>query len=215
MAIRRCRKATSYGQAVYVPATNDVFVIGGQTGLALDTATGHVWRMNLNHRNSPHAWKRMADLPSPRAFHMAVHWRGQLIVVGGRRERGGVVEFLDDCWIGDGRRWRRLANAPTPLMAGTAWSMADGKVYVFGAATGALFDRTDELKDKHPGFPRDIYSLDPEANRWSKVGMVPRTHVTTVAVPWGSQHHDGVVIPSGEVRPRVRSPQVLWIQPAP
>jgi N-acetylneuraminic acid mutarotase len=44
---------------------------------------------------------------------------------------------------------------------------------------------------------------------WTSAGSMPTNHVTTVLVLWDKR----IVIASGEVRPRVRSPAIWSIQP--
>jgi len=73
----------------------------------------------------------------------------------------------------------------------------------------ALEDKR-ELSVHHPGFGRDILVYETATDRWRKIGESPAaSQVTTVAVSWNS----GWVIPNGEVRPAVRTPRVVWVQP--
>ena len=74
------------------------------------------------------------------------------------------------------------------------------------------------LYENHPGFSRDILVYHTITDTWSKMGEVPETivdggiagsHVTTPAVRWGKD----IVIPGGEVRPGVRSPQIRVVTP--
>ncbi|MEM9645665.1 MAG: sodium:solute symporter, partial [Planctomycetota bacterium] len=44
---------------------------------------------------------------------------------------------------------------------------------------------------------------------WTEAGTTPANHVTTIAVKWGND----IVVPTGEVRPRVRSPRVFRVKP--
>ncbi|MCP4454125.1 MAG: sodium transporter, partial [Planctomycetes bacterium] len=74
------------------------------------------------------------------------------------------------------------------------------------------------LYTDHPGFSRDILAYHTVTDSWYPMGTLPESeingitagsHVTTNAVKWGSH----VVIPSGEVRPGVRSPRVWRARP--
>ena len=58
--------------------------------------------------------------------------------------------------------------------------------------------------DRHPGFPGAIHAYDPRSNAWSDAGKMPKAHVTVPLVRWG----EAWIMPSGEVRPGVRSPAV-------
>jgi SSS family transporter len=71
------------------------------------------------------------------------------------------------------------------------------------------------LYTKHPGFSRDILVYHTITDTWRDMGTVPESvigglpvgsHVTATAVQWD----DDIIIPSGEVRPGVRSPKV-WL----
>jgi SSS family transporter len=74
------------------------------------------------------------------------------------------------------------------------------------------------LYTTHPGFSRDIFEYHTITDTWAKSGEVPETtiggqtagsHVTTTAVRWD----ENIIIPSGEVRPAVRSPKVWSATP--
>lgn len=68
------------------------------------------------------------------------------------------------------------------------------------------------IYEQHPGFSRDVLAYDPERDRWEVVGTTPATpQVTTVAVRWGEE----ILIPSGEIRPGVRTPAIIRIRIAP
>ena len=83
-----------------------------------------------------------------------------------------------------------------------------------GGADGSLFYKGDVLKDDHPGFPKEAWAYHTITNTWTSAGEMPANQVTTTAVRWGSDSvHDPIIIPSGEVRPRVRSPKVWQIRP--
>jgi len=69
----------------------------------------------------------------------------------------------------------------------------------------ALEALKSEILENHPGFSRDVLAYDPKTDTWTKAGEFPTgSHVTTTAVEW----EGAIVIPSGEIRPGVRSPKV-------
>jgi N-acetylneuraminic acid mutarotase len=56
-----------------------------------------------------------------------------------------------------------------------------------------------------PVFQGKILAYDPTHDRWSEAGDTPAPRATVPAVEWNG----AFVIPSGEVRPGVRSPEVF------
>ncbi len=153
---------------------------------------------------------------------------------------GKPTEILTDAYrynpkTGD---WTRLADiapkgeAPRCVMAGTGYASGANHILVFGGADGetflelerlgaaiqaadeagaaALKKQQTEMLTHHAGFSRDILAYHTITDTWVKAGELPTTsHVTTVAVKWG----DAFVIPSGEIRPGVRTPKVWRAEP--
>ena len=72
---------------------------------------------------------------------------------------------------------------------------------LFSGATGRYI--TMDLSEC-PTFPLDVLAYDTNRNRWTRAGQMPAAVVTTKAVRWG----DLIVIPSGEIRPGIRTRQV-------
>ncbi len=205
--------ATAIGQTVYI--------FGGQTSTQLNSATNRLWAITLGGNGLHTAWRELPPCPaSPRAFHqMASQTNGHescIYVVGGRCEqqidssfKQAKAVFLADCWefSPQSERWRKRADAPRVLAAGSAISLEDGCVAVLSGDDGKLFERTEELRDDHPGFPRTIYTYHPATDSWRSLGESPVNQVTTPAIHWD----DSIVLVSGEIRPRVRTPKVWRI----
>lgn len=210
----------AYGDAALIGST--VYVVGGQAGKSINDATNHAYAMDLT-ADEP-AWVRLPDMPEwagVRAFNFVVaqHDGGadRLYVFGGRRFlAGGLLdlEFLNDCWEFDPAEgsWSRRADSPVPLMAGSAVAFGQSHVlvtsYADGSALAAMIDSgTPTAEYDHPGFPRALYTYHTITDAWAQAGELPdgvMNQVTTTAVQWG----DRIIVPSGEVKPRVRSPKV-------
>jgi len=62
--------------------------------------------------------------------------------------------------------------------------------------------------EKHPGFPRNALVYNADTDEWTVLDNVPFSRATAPMVKW----HDRFVIPNGEVRPRVRTPEVWSLQ---
>ncbi|MBN1443225.1 MAG: sodium/solute symporter [Planctomycetes bacterium] len=181
-------------------------------------------------------WRPVLPWPGPsRAFHIATaqhngHARCLYVISGRRAETGAggesAVRFLTDLhefdpsrydpraydpatgeYSGTGRfarPWRRRADVPACVMAGPAAPAGQSHIFVLGGDDGALFAQGGDLRDGHPGFPRRSFAYHTITDTWIDAGPTPANHVTAAAVEW----RGSIVIPSGEIRPRVRSPAV-------
>ena len=205
----------AYGQATLIG--DILYLAGGQHGAGLASAMANLWALDLAGDVPPasRTWRILPPCPGgQRAFNLTVSQNNGaddcLYVISGRRQGQDGVQFLRDTWEYNVRfrKWRRRADAPRCVMAGTAIAAANRNVVILGGADGTLFDKADVLKDRHPGFPRQAWQFDTAANSWSSAGATPQNHVTTHAVRFGAH----VVVASGEIRPRVRSPWVWQIQ---
>lgn len=206
-------KPCAFGSATLVGDV--IYLAGGQSGQTLDTAMTNFWSLDLSKRHDPAAfrWQPLEPFPGPsRALNITVSQHDDasgrsVYVISGRRQEGDEVEFLKDCWqfAPDTGRWRRRADSPRSMMAGVGMDHGRSYVLVLGGADGSLFHRADELRDAHPGFPKEAFAYHTSTDTWESAGSIPQNHVTTIAVKW----NDAIIIPSGEIRPRVRSP-TIW-----
>ena len=94
------------------------------------------------------------------------------------------------------------------MTAGTGIGFGQHNIFVLGGDDGSLFTKTEELKDRHPGFRKEALVYDTVADSWASAGPTPQNQVTTIPVVWD----DRIIIASGEVRPRVRTPAVWEIK---
>ncbi|NBS32988.1 MAG: sodium:solute symporter [Planctomycetia bacterium] len=123
--------------------------------------------------------------------------------------------FLSDGFVYDPaeENWAEITGPPLPLVAAPTPAVPVGfsQLLFLPGDDGALFGQ--QLADQHPGFPRGLLLYDRITDRWRTAGEMPAlpaphagqaSVVTTPAVAWRGQ----TVIPSGEVRPGVRTPAV-------
>ncbi len=213
----RLPQPCAYGQAVIIRDT--IYLAGGQSDLGLESALKNFWALDLSKRDAPEnfRWQRLQPWPGPeRAFNLTVAqhdgFRDSVYVMSGRRADGDAVEFLQDVWqfIPETGAWRQRAELPRPMVAGVAMPWGQSHVFVLGGDDGALFGRADELKDDHPGFIKEALAYHTITDTWTSAGTMPQNQVTTVATSWNGQ----IVLSCGEVRPRVRTPQVWTVKPA-
>ncbi len=188
-------------------------------------------------------WKRLLPWPGPsRAFAITVaqhNGRNDCVyVMSGRRMSAGAggdgeVQFLTDVYeftpelyepeaydhetetyTGKVSPWRKRSDVPRCVMAGTAVKVGQSHIFVLGGADGTLYHTADELKDDHPGFPKEALAYHTITDTWTSAGPIPANHVATTAVRWGTDTVNApVIVPSGEIRPRVRSPKVWQVRP--
>ena len=105
--------------------------------------------------------------------------------------------------------WRRRADVPQCVMAGPAAAIGQAHIFVLGGDTGRLASQADGLKLDHPGFPRTVFAYHTITDTWIDAGQSPANQVTTPAVQWNGS----VIVASGEVKPRVRTPKVWAVTP--
>lgn len=206
----------AYGQACLLGER--VYVAGGQTEAGLDSAVQNMWSLNFTEfmDGKTVEWTAHPTWPGPpRAFNLTVTqnngFEDCLYLIGGRYQDGEEVVFLDDCWeySPSTEQWKEKSHLPQPLTAGTGINFGQSHILVLSGDNGSLFHRTDALKDEHPGFPKKTFSYHTITDTWIELNESPANQVTTSAV-----HFDGqILLPTGEIRPRVRSPKVWSIQP--
>ena len=74
----------------------------------------------------------------------------------------------------------------------------------------ARLDAKRIIYGEHPGFAREVLSYDTHRETWRAVGHAPLpAQVTTVAVTY----RDAIIIPSGEIKPGIRTPAIVRITP--
>ncbi|MCA8987779.1 MAG: hypothetical protein KDA78_09080 [Planctomycetaceae bacterium] len=206
-----------YGQAARIG--NYVYLACGQKEAGLDSATKTLWRMDLSHSDDPQkwTWEKCTEVPGEaRALHVFVaQKRGAddcLYLMSGRSQRGDEVLYLQDNWEYTPRTdsWRQLPDLPACVMAGPAIALDSNQILILGGDDGQYFLRADELRDNHPGFPRKAYLFNNATEQWKTFATNHENQVTTSAVRWQGK----IIIPSGEVRPRVRTPHIWQVIPS-
>lgn len=188
---------------------DEVIYIAG--GIETPTATGAMntfWSLHLKKLGAQ--WQELPPCPGkPRILSCMAAADGAVHLFSGAALSAGpdgkpVREWLNDAWrYTEAKGWEKLPDMPRVAVAApNPAPVVDGKTLIIGGDDGANVNF--EPKSQHPGFPRDVLVFDLKSQSWSKSGEVPFSLVTTNAVLWNSQ----LVIPGGEARPGVRSPQV-------
>lgn len=186
-----------------------LYVAGGQE--APDSLARHtLWVRNLARPNA--SWGHQEPWPGPARILPAMAVQGgSVFLMGGCTLHAGADgkparEYLRDAYrLTPGSGWKRLADAPRAMTAAPATPLGATRVLIFGGDDGENAHRVQELKERHPGFCKDVLSLDTRTGAWSRAETMPTGLVTTNIVRWGER----LVIPGGEDRPGHRSTQVL------
>jgi N-acetylneuraminic acid mutarotase len=157
------------------------------------------------------AWREFEPIPGPpRLLATAAAHNGVFYLLGGvglapnaADGKSSRVHLREALRYRPGEGWTRLADLPKPSVAAPSPApVVDGRILLLAGDDGSRAGFTP--LDQHPGFPKSILAYDPAHNRWSESGEVPAPRATVPCVEWRGMF----VVPSGEVRPGVRSPEV-------
>ena len=159
-----------------------------------------------------------------------------IFVIGGRNKTGITSKFYPDIWkySPSKMKWVKVGELVTPSGEPRGWSAGTGaavgknNIFLFGGDAGIVFNRTERLLDaiakttneeekqalireknsgleNHPGFSRDVLLINTITGKVIRVAETPGPgQVTTIAAVFG----DSVYIPSGDIRPGIRTPIV-------
>ncbi len=184
-----------------------LYVAGGQAQPDAPRVLKAAWVVDLAARVP--AWKPLPPCPGAgRMLSVAASCDGAFWVIGGVDlvvTQGGSVErrYLNDAFRFDpGTGWRAIAPLPHALAAAPSPAAADAAGFVIlGGDDGSQWL---VAPDKHRGFSRQALRYDVRENQWAAVGELPAPRVTVPCVVW----NQAWVVPNGEMRPGVRSPEV-------
>ncbi|MGV3589105.1 MAG: Kelch repeat-containing protein [Adhaeribacter sp.] len=217
--------------AAITAINNKVYVGGGEMA---DGVSNHFYSLNLNHTAA--GWKQLPSLPKPISHAIMVMQSSSdhkyIYMIGGRKKNSnGISDLNDSVYRYDlkSSQWQPKQSLPYALSAGTGMATGTGEILLFGGDKGETFHKTEQLlaaiaaeKDHakkqqlnqqkatlqaaHPGFSKEVLQYNALTDTWKKLGTIPfEVPVTTTAVNWA----DGVLIPSGEIKAGVRTPQLL------
>lgn len=190
-----------------------VYIAGGAAAPDATDALKNFWSFDLRGHGAK--WKQIEPWPGPaRMLAVAAALGKSFYVLGGAdvnlEARGKVVRtYLMDAYrLTPGKDWKRIADLPN-LVAGAptpAPVASPARVFISGGDDGSLANI--EPKSQHPGFPKRVLCYDAAQDKWSVVGDAPASRATLPGVPWQGLF----VIPSGEAKPGVRSPEVWAVR---
>jgi len=187
-----------------------LLVVGGHGAPNDTSASARVFRLR---RAPTWAWDEMPELPGgagrilPWVARLAGGWcaGGGAALEAGPDGKARRRPLRDAWWLADrASRWAPLPDTPAPVIAAPCpCPVRDGAVHVLPADDAS---RAGIPQQDHPGFPRSGWKLSARRDRWEPSGPFPFAQVTTTTVEW----HGRTVVPSGEIRPGVRTVDVRW-----
>jgi N-acetylneuraminic acid mutarotase len=185
-----------------------VYISGGIETPVATTALSTFWSLDLKQPGAE--WQVLPPCPGKaRILACMAAVNGVVHLFGGAALHAGKDgkperEWLNDAWAYEpASGWKKVPDMPRVAVAAPNPAPVIGdRIYILGGDDGAHVNF--EPKAKHPGFPRSILVFEVKTQTWSHAGEVPFSLVTTNAVRWQGQ----IVVPGGEARPGVRSPQV-------
>lgn len=184
-----------------------LYVAGGQEKPDSPRALHRFFALNLKE---PRAWKELPAWPGAgRMLAYAASVGDTFYLIGG-------VELIGDTkpatrrYLKDGYRyspasgWQQLPDLPVALAAGPTPAPSTATSFVLlGGDDGTQIGKPPE---HHPGFNRSPLRYDVKQQQWKLIDQAEVARATLPAVPWQGRW----VLPNGEVRPGIRSPEVWW-----
>jgi N-acetylneuraminic acid mutarotase len=211
-----------------------VFIAGGETAAH---TTSQLLALDLV--NIQAGWNKLADIPQPVSHTVVTAIPGKtgdkIFLCGGRKKNNsGISDFYNSVFVYDviTNTWEEKKALPYALSAGTGIVCDAENILLFGGDKGIVFHKTEtliaainaekdpvkkqeliqeknKLQSEHPGFSNEVLIYNIENDAWNIAGTIPfDTPVTTTAVQWKS----GIIIPSGEIKAGVRSPNILGVK---
>jgi N-acetylneuraminate epimerase len=186
----------------------DILYVAGGIEKPESTATStRAWEIDLSAA-SPE-WAEIKSWPgSGRMLAAAAGYGGAFWLIGGvdlTAGKGGSPQRRDvtDSYRYDPRSgWTRVADLPHSVVAAPSPAPIVGKfIYVLGGDDGAQAANPPE---RHRGFPKTSLRYDTSTDKWTKAGPIAAPRAALPTAFW----NNAWVIPGGEVRPGIRSPEV-------
>jgi N-acetylneuraminate epimerase len=190
-----------------------IYIAGGLETPSATAALKTFWAMDLSE--TPLIWRELEPWPGPaRMLAIAAASNDAFFLLSGcdltPKEGGGVVrKYHRDAYrFIAGRGWTRLADLPRAAVAAASPApfLGESELLLLSGDDGLHVDFSPI--EEHPGFPMDILAYDLSTDHWRSAASLPFSRVTVPAVAWKGR----TVLPSGEVRPRVRTPQVWTLE---
>ncbi len=186
---------------------NMLLIVGGQNSNSDQSALQDLWALDLESLSD--GWKKLESHPGVgRILPIVATTEKEFYVVGGCElyqadDRKVNRRYLQDFYRYEfGKGWTELADFPSPIAAAASPApITNEGLFVLGGDDGS---QVGVPASEHKGFRKEIWQFDFAENRWQEHRDMPAPRVT---LPTASK--DGTwYLPSGEMRPGIRSPEV-------
>lgn len=213
---------------------NTAYLAGGENS---NQTFNQLLTLDLSDSNS--GWKKLAEIPQPVSHSVLTAVKKKsgvtLYLCGGRKKNStGISTLYSNTWAYsvNNNNWQEKPPLPYSLSAGTGMQTDEHTILLFGGDKGTVFNKVEtliaaiqkeqdpekkqaltleknKLQSTHPGFSREILRFDLKKEIWSIAGQLPfETPVTTTAV----KGKYSILIPSGEIKAGVRTPDILSLK---
>ncbi len=210
---------------------NIVYLSGGETNNGVSKGFFQLDLLNISA-----GWIGLPSLPKAVSHAVMVAQSDGdhecIYLFGGRRKRiDSVSELYATNFQFDleTNNWTEKHSLPYALSAGTGVPIGSDDILLCGGDQGNTFHQSEELilaisqemnaakkrqlnedkvriQSQHPGFSKEALLYNTHTDSWSTLNPLTFTvPVTTTAVLWGNS----IVIPGGEIKAGVRSPDIL------
>lgn len=130
------------------------------------------------------------------------------------------LDFLRDCYRldPDTMKWTQLADLPHGLSAAPGMAIAVGSSHLlmlggvdvpFLKEQIAARPQLNGQGHEHPGFPRTLWAYHTITDTWAEAGELAGDVAVPVTVPVVPTSEGAFIVPSGEIKPGVRTTQVI------
>lgn len=184
-----------------------VFVSGGQEKPDSTTALNETWKLDLSAEKPE--WEKIERCPAGgRMLAIAASHDGAFWIAGGVKlvaGKDGTTErrYLRDAYRYDAKTgWKQIADLPHAIAAApTPAPVSRSGFYILGGDDGT---QVGVAHAYHRGFGKAMIGYSSKTGKWDVVDNLKASRVTVPCVEWNHSW----VIPSGEMRPGIRSPEV-------
>lgn len=185
-----------------------VYVVSGMQGPDSEWADKRFWRLDLAERNAD--WEELPVWPGPaRVMAVMAVAHNEVFLVSGRAVDPGLPRedsYLTDAYAYDigAKSWRSLPalSFPAAGIPSPAPVTDDGRVLILGGNDGTLAHVFPIASRRN--FPAELHVFEPKKNGWSQSGTLPFAQKVTPTIHWRGRW----IVPSGELRPGIRTPTV-------